>query len=52
MFWESVVVDLVEPGENIEFYRKGILNLTKWGAEANTTKREFIGDWNDISFDI
>ena len=44
MFWERVVMDLVQPGEELEFYRKGILDLTQRGAEAIMTKEEYIGD--------
>ena len=48
MFWGSEVVDLVQPGEELEFYRKGILDLTQRGAEAIMTKGEYIGDWIGI----
>ena len=42
LFWGSVVVDLVQPGEELEFYRKGTLDLTQRGAEANTAKRIYL----------
>ena len=32
----------------LEFYRKGILDLTQMGTEAITTKGEYIGD--DLEF--
>ena len=37
-------MDLMQPGEELEFYRKGILDLTQRGAETITTKLEYIGD--------
>ena len=40
----SVVMDLVQPGEEQEFYRKGKLDLTQRVAEAmTTTKGEYVG---------
>ena len=44
MFLGSVAVDLVQPEEELEFYHKGILDFMQRGAEANTTKGEYIGD--------
>ena len=41
-------MDLVQPGEELEFDRKSILDLTQRGAEAITTKGEYIGDWIGI----
>ena len=35
-------MDLVQPGEELQFYRKGILDLTQRGAEANTAKGDCI----------
>ena len=37
LFWGSVVMDLVQPEEELEFYHKGILDFIQRGAEANTT---------------
>ena len=49
MFWGSVVVDLVQPGEQEpQFYHKGILDLTQTAAEANMAKGDYIGDSNGI----
>ena len=49
LLWGRVVTDLMQPGEELEFYRKGILNLKQRGDEAITTKGAYIGDWIDIS---
>jgi len=38
----------MQPGNEPEFYRKGILDLTYRGAEAIMTKRGYIGDWIGI----
>ena len=43
-----MLTDLMQPGEELEFYRKGILDFTQKLAEAITTKGEYIGDWIDI----
>ena len=45
----NVVTDFMQLGYNeLEFYRKGILDLTQMGTEAITTKGEYIGD--DLEF--
>ena len=44
-------MDLVQPGEELEFYSKCILDLSQRGAEAIMTKREYIGDRKGV-FDI
>ena len=36
-------MDLVQPGDKLEFSHKGILDRTQMGAEAITTKGEYIG---------
>jgi len=41
-------MDLVQPGDELEFNRKGKLDLTQREAEANTIKGEYIGDWIGI----
>ena len=38
----------MQPEEELEFYHKGILDLTQRGAEAITAKGEYIGDWISI----
>ena len=43
-----MVIHLVQPEEELEFYHKDILDLTQRGAEAIMTKREHIGDWISI----
>ena len=43
-----MVIDLVQPGEELEFYRKGILYLTQRGAEAIMIKGEYVVYWIGI----
>ena len=42
-------MDLMLPGDELEFYRKDILDLTQKETEAITNKREYIEDWIGIS---
>ena len=41
-------MDLVQPGEELRFYRKGIIYLAQ-RAGAITAKGEYIEDWIGIS---
>ena len=35
MFWGRVVIDLMQPGEELKFYRKSILDLTQRGLKPS-----------------
>ena len=41
-------MDLGQPGDELVFYRKDMIDLTQRGAEAITSERENIGDWIGI----